>query len=114
MKNHTRVYMECYGYSEGDFIPSELSGNRAVDINHIIPRGMGGSKTKDYCENLMALTREEHQVFENYPDYRDFFIEVHNWFAKHRKPYYLCGDKHDLFTEVIRKVSGADKNRNHG
>ena len=36
----------------------------AVDINHVEPRGMGGSKTKDYIENLTALCRKCHNRFE--------------------------------------------------
>jgi len=32
----------------------------AVDVHHLIPRGLGGSKTKDYIENLMGLCRKCH------------------------------------------------------
>lgn len=62
MKNHVRVYLEYFGHDQGDFIPSEISGGRAVDICHIDCRGMGGNPTreKDRIENLMAQTREEH------------------------------------------------------
>ncbi len=52
--------MQKLGYAEGDFIPSEISGLQAVDISHILCRGMGGSKELDRIENLMAITREEH------------------------------------------------------
>ncbi len=60
MQKYTQVYMQTLGYHEGDFIPSEISGLPANDINHIICRGMGGSNQLDRIENLMALTREEH------------------------------------------------------
>ena len=55
--------------SEDEFIPSEISGKRAVDIHHIHPKQMGGKKSFikngkvydiDAIENLIALTREEH------------------------------------------------------
>lgn len=43
MRHYVKVYMDYFGYSEGDFIPSELSGLPAVDIHHIEARGMGGT-----------------------------------------------------------------------
>lgn len=48
------------GYRIGDFIPCEWCGAEAVDVHHLIPRGSGGSKTKDYLTNLMALCRKCH------------------------------------------------------
>lgn len=60
MKPHIKLYMSFFDYTISDFIPSELSGQRAVDVHHISCRGSGGSKEKDYIENLIGLTREEH------------------------------------------------------
>ncbi|MBT7929876.1 HNH endonuclease [Candidatus Peregrinibacteria bacterium] len=57
MKKHIKIYLKHFGYGEQDFIPSELSGMQAVDIHHI---QYGRGKRKDVIENLMALTREEH------------------------------------------------------
>lgn len=57
MKKHTKVYLEYYGYDETDFIPCEMCGSKAVDIHHVESRGMGGSKSKDYIENLIAVCR---------------------------------------------------------
>lgn len=57
MRNHTKLYLKSLGYDLSDFIPSELSGAKAIDIHHIIGRGKKG---EDRIENLMALTREEH------------------------------------------------------
>ena len=55
MQNHTKVYMNFFGYGEQDFIPCEMCGSRAVDIHHIEKR----NKTKnDYIENLIALCRD--------------------------------------------------------
>ena len=57
MQNHTKVYMNFFGYGEQDFIPCEMCGGRAVDIHHIEKR----NKTKnDYIENLIALCRDCH------------------------------------------------------
>lgn len=60
MKNHTKVYLTEMGYEVTDFISCEVCGKRAVDIHHIQPRGMGGSKKLDTIDNLMALCRECH------------------------------------------------------
>ena len=57
MQNHTKVYMNFFGYGEQDFIPCEMCGSRAVDVHHIEKR----NKTKnDYIENLVGLCRDCH------------------------------------------------------
>jgi hypothetical protein len=57
MKKHIKIYLEFFNYCEQDFIPSEISNQRASDIHHIVFKSQGG---KDTIENLIALTREEH------------------------------------------------------
>ena len=42
----------------------ENCGEKAVDLHHIICKGLGGSKTKDYIENLIALCRDCHEKAE--------------------------------------------------
>lgn len=51
---------------EDMYIPCEWNdcGAPAVDINHIDPRGMGGSKLKDDLENLAGMCRHHHEEFE--------------------------------------------------
>lgn len=86
MLKYIRTYYAYFGYDESDFIPSEISGERAVDINHIFCKGMGGSKTKDYIENLIALTREEHIKYGDKKQYFDYLQQVHLEFMnKHKK-----------------------------
>ena len=60
MKKHTKIYMDYFNYGIDDFIPCEVCGQRAVDIHHIDPKGIGGSKTKDHIENLIAVCRLDH------------------------------------------------------
>jgi 5-methylcytosine-specific restriction endonuclease McrA len=50
---------------------------QAVDIHHIIPRGMGGSKTKDYIENLVALCRECHIRAERDKSWNEVVKAIH-------------------------------------
>ena len=58
MQKHTKIYFKYYGYDETDFIGCEMCHKKAVDIHHLISKGMGGSNTKDYIENLIAVCRD--------------------------------------------------------
>lgn len=76
--------MNYFGYGIEDFIPSEISGKKAVDIHHIEARGMGGSN-KDDIRNLMALTREEHEKYGDKKQYKEFLKKIHLNFMKNGK-----------------------------
>ena len=60
-----------------DWTPCERCGTTAVDINHIEPRGMGGSKLRDYIENLIALCRECHILFESKKVSKEELTKLH-------------------------------------
>jgi hypothetical protein len=77
MKKHTRVYLDAMGYDETDFIPCEMCAKQAVDIHHIHARGMGGSHTKDYIENMMALCRACHLEYGDKKHHRVALVERH-------------------------------------
>ena len=68
MKKHIKVYFKGMNIHHSDWVACEWQGsgcqNTAVDVNHVSPRGMGGSKTKDYIENLVAMCRHCHLEFE--------------------------------------------------
>ena len=87
MKKHTKIYFDFFGVSYDlssgwHNCDSELSGLKADDIHHIECRGMGGSKTKDNIENLMALTREEHEQFGDKKQYIEYLKQVHSDYIK--------------------------------
>lgn len=77
------MYFQAFGFDLGDptqFVPSEINGRKAVDINHIICRGMGGTKQNlDRIENLMAMTRQQHI------DFGDKKNLIWNLFSMHRQ-----------------------------
>jgi hypothetical protein len=100
MKKHTKIYMDFFGYGIEDFIPSELSGERAVDINHIVCRGMGGSKEKDFIENLMALTRSEHNKYGDKKEYMAYLYVEHLKFIQTKRPDYRI--QFERISEVYR------------
>ena len=67
MKNHVKVFMEYYGLTEADFIPSMISGKKADDIHHIEQKKMGGKAVNpDRIDNLISVTREEHDKCHRY------------------------------------------------
>tara|TARA_R110002074_G_scaffold165947_3_gene326180 strand:- start:113 stop:376 length:264 start_codon:yes stop_codon:yes gene_type:complete len=76
MKKHTKIYFKYFDYIADDFIPCECCGNRAVDIHHIIARGMGGSE-KDNINNLMAVCRTCHIEYGDKKQYLEWLQSIH-------------------------------------
>ena len=74
MKNHTKVYMKHFGYGMDEFIPSEVSGSRATDIHHLVFRSQGGT---DVIDNLIELTREEHEQAHKDRSYNEYLKVLH-------------------------------------
>jgi hypothetical protein len=81
MLEHTAIYYSTFGYDTGDFIPSELSGNKAVDVHHIIRAGAITYEKATHPLNLMALTRKEHEDYGDRKDALDDLIETHLYFC---------------------------------
>ena len=52
MKKHVKLYHDHFMIEPGDWIGCEVCDTTAVDIHHIEPRGMGGSKSKDDPINI--------------------------------------------------------------
>ena len=77
MKKHTKIYLKHFGYGIEDFIPCTTCGSRAVDIHHIDARKMGGSKTKDFIENLAALCRLCHDKAESSKEFNEQVKQKH-------------------------------------
>jgi 5-methylcytosine-specific restriction endonuclease McrA len=77
MKNHTKVYLNHFGYGIEDFIPCESCGAKAVDIHHIEARGMGGDKKADNINNLMALCRQCHLVMGDTKTHMEYLKSKH-------------------------------------
>ena len=87
MKNHTKVYLNKMGYSEGCFIPCEVCQLQATDVHHISARGGGGvgsnrirgtKKTdKDYIQTLVGLCRTCHTLCESDKEFNNKVKELH-------------------------------------
>ena len=100
MKLHTSIYMVYFDLRESDYIYSEISGLPCNDIHHINNKGMGGSKSKDYIENLIALTREEHELCHRYKIVNDFAKVIHNKFLKYNP--YKYPDDINYFNNIFK------------
>lgn len=59
-REHIKNYFEAHGLDIGDTLTCEVCSKPAVDIHHIQPKGMGGSKRLDGEENLIVLCRDCH------------------------------------------------------
>lgn len=79
MKNHTKIYLDYFGYTTDDVIPCEICGAQAVDVHHIYNRKSGGDpmKTKDSIDNLMALCRIDHVNYGDVPSLIPILVKIH-------------------------------------
>lgn len=77
MELHTKIYFDYFGYDVNSFIPCELCGAKSVDISHIKPRGLGGSKQMDIIENLQASCRQCHIDYGDKSDHFEFLVLKH-------------------------------------
>ncbi len=87
LRKHVKIYIDYFGYGDQDIIIDEWTGGIASDIHHLDNKGMGGSKNKDYIENLMALSRETHNKAHSNPEFNQRLTEYHLEFMKTRTPY---------------------------
>jgi len=88
MQEHTKIYMKAFGYVEQDYIPSELGNGRAVDVHHIDARGMGGTKAEDRIEELMGLTREQHNKYGDKKQYMAMLYNAHRSYLRKARIWY--------------------------
>ena len=75
--NHTKIYYKAFGYTDPSECLSEISDSIAVDIHHIDARGIGGSSDADCIENLMALTRDEHNEYGDIRELKALLYSIH-------------------------------------
>tara|TARA_R100000773_G_C4190931_1_gene96871 strand:+ start:659 stop:910 length:252 start_codon:yes stop_codon:yes gene_type:complete len=83
MKKHVKIYMDYHDYVLDDVILCSACGTVAVDIHHLEGRKIGGSKKKDFIENLIALCRRCHIKAETDKKFNDQLKELNK--KKHSK-----------------------------
>ena len=86
LKNHTKFFMNYWGYKIPEDVDCIMCGNFATDVHHIKGRGSGGDKyhLKDNEFNLAPLCRDCH----DHTSSKEFNAKV------------LCS----LLIKIIRKV----------
>ncbi|MFA5753566.1 MAG: HNH endonuclease [Bacteroidales bacterium] len=77
MKLHTKIYHDFFRIVPGEFVACEICGAPASDIHHIACKGIGGSKNKDYIENIMALCRSCHDKYGDREQYMQMLKDIH-------------------------------------
>ncbi len=77
MKSYTKLYMRYFNYKIVEDIFCEICTAPAKDLHHIRRRGMGGSKSADAIENLMALCRFCHEKFGDKKQYLEYLQTIH-------------------------------------
>jgi hypothetical protein len=84
MKLHTKIYLTAFGFDLSDqtqYVRSELSNQRGVDIHHIVDR-------ENRIENLMMLTRQEHLKYGEIKEAMFFLLDTHkDYLDAHSIPY---------------------------
>jgi len=73
VQQHTKIYLTVFGYDTADntvFVPSEISGDKGIDVHHIVTR-------EDKIENLMMLTRSEHDAYGEIKYVMALLLKIH-------------------------------------
>jgi len=52
-------------------------GQFVLDVHHVCARSMGGSKHKDFIENLMGLCRKCHERYGDKKQFKGWLYRVH-------------------------------------
>ena len=104
MLKHTKVYLNFFGYEEGDFIPCEMCNDKAqaVDIHHL-ERRTRNKITNDYIENLVGLCRDCHIKAEADKSF--------NMYVRIQHLENVCHQVYGLI-ELNKKVNENRRNRN--
>ena len=99
MQNHTKVYLNFFGYDQSDTIYCEMCNDVAVDIHHIEKR----NKIKnDFPENLIAVCRDCHIKAES--------DSCFNMFCRIKHLENVCMQVYALI-DLNKKLKEYEKNR---
>ena len=127
-KKYKKNFLGYYDYTETDFIPCFLTGEKSVDIHHIDASGMGGrgkvdvtngeSIDIDDARNLMALTREAHDYFGDKVDLKPFLRKARKSFEKYRRSWIElnphCEIMNKYYAKKMGKKEGYRESRRYG
>jgi hypothetical protein len=72
-----------------------------IDIHHIDARGMGGRKSADKIENLMALTRELHTKLGDIKKWKPFLKAQHKIYLETGRTLYEREPRHPFWKGIF-------------
>ncbi len=76
MKKHVKIYLDAHNLHGERIMCQYCNSKEGTDIHHVDNKGMGGSKTKDYEENLIALCRDCHTDAHNEKISKEVFKNI--------------------------------------
>lgn len=95
MQKHTKIYFDGMKYDpDFDYIPCEFPtcNRRCNDVHHIRARGMGGSKHRDFIENLMGLCTGCHLKYGDVVEWRLYLLQRHIYMIELRGGVWTMGN----------------------
>ena len=99
---HNQIYDQALG--EGRIC--ELTGAPYGDVHHIECKGIGGRKSMDFIENLMALCRDAHTFYGDKKQYKEWLKEWHLEYLDHQTPMYIIRPDDPIFKEYLNYKYG--------
>lgn len=74
MQKYTKIYLEKFKLTTGDFIPCECCGKKATEIHHLLGR-KGNLLNK--LENSMAVCRTCHDDYGQIKHFMYYMLKIH-------------------------------------
>ena len=99
---HIQIYESYFGERI-----CELTGAPFADVHHIQARQCGGSKNRDFIENLMGLCRDAHTFYGDKKQYKQWLTDWHTEFMEHRTPMYIMRPDDPIFHEYLKTKYGT-------
>tara|TARA_X000001382_G_scaffold47943_2_gene32457 strand:+ start:624 stop:899 length:276 start_codon:yes stop_codon:yes gene_type:complete len=65
MQTYTKTYLTAYGLKDVSECYCDMCGDMGTSIHHIDNKGSGGSKHKDFLENLICVCLSCHELAHN-------------------------------------------------
>ena len=99
MSPHKIVYTEFFGLTDGDCPLSEISGDVGIDVHAIHGNQRGGRKEERPIEELICLTRKEHDKYGGKKQYKHALYNIHLKFIQRMRPDYNIREEYLQYIE---------------
>lgn len=100
---HIQIYEQYFGERI-----CELTGAPHCQVHHLKCRGMGGSKKRDFIENLMGLCQDAHDFYGDKKQFTQWLTDFHLEYMDHRTPLYILRPDDPIFQEYLNHKYGSN------